>query len=311
MGAYRRGKVRQPRYRGAVIAACCLALVLTLSGTATGASRAKPAKTRVTIQTWPKGLFGYVSSPKAARCAAGRRVVVFDQRGRRPNPAKDRRIARVRAAGRPGAYQWSIKTARRGRFYARAVSKPRCRVANSRTVVAAVASVLGGGEGATYPPCSPYVSEGTTTICRFPRLHLNLVYRFGQPCSSWGDNEGRCDGYSIGGAFPWGGGDHGVSLFWKPGPYGRRAVTMVAYSPSTGDVGIAHLGGTLWGRDSPRFTIEDGFAADDRGYPNGEHFYTPDIPGQEAGEVGGPLHLDFINGHPGADAYIDGYLYLK
>ena len=36
---------------------------------------------------------------------------------------------------------------------------------------------------------------------------------------------------------------------------------------------------------------------------------TPDAQGTRAGEVGGPLHLDFRNGITGADVFIDGYFY--
>ena len=41
---------------------------------------------------------------------------------------------------------------------------------------------------------------------------------------------------------------------------------------------------------------------------------TPDLPGARAGEVGGPLNVNFVGGswdEGGAEIYIDGYLYLK
>jgi hypothetical protein len=63
--------------------------------------------------------------------------------------------------------------------------------------------------------------------------------------------------------------------------------------------------------NSANFTITDGIAANDLGYPNGDHFYTPNIPGQQAGEVGGPLYLDFQFHSGGSTVKIHGYLYLK
>lgn len=36
---------------------------------------------------------------------------------------------------------------------------------------------------------------------------------------------------------------------------------------------------------------------------------TPDLPGVDPGEEGGPLYLDFQGGKTGADVYIRGYLY--
>jgi hypothetical protein len=295
------------------IAVCCG--VFPMAETALAASRTKPTRTQVSIEAWPKGFFGYVSSPQAARCAAGRWVAVFAQRGRRPNRAKDRRVATVRSARKPGSYQWSTKTRKRGRFYARALSKQGCRVANSNTFSAPVSGVPGGGADAGYPPCSAYVSEGTTTICRFPEIHLELDQQAAFTPCRFGRGEGDCDGASNSGPFPWGNTPFGfgvrkVKFFWD---WGTKRVTFVAYE-GDGNTGIAHLGGTVPNSSSGDFTITDGFAADDRGYPNGDHFYTPNIPGQGAGEVGGPLFLNFVNGSGtdfGADVYIRGYLYLK
>ena len=287
-------------------------IVLAVAGTA--ARGAGPARAKVIIESWPKGLLGYLTSPKPARCAARRQLVVYEQRGPRPDPASDPRIARVRTAGKPGAYEWWIKTKRRGRFYAQVVDKQGCPIATSTTIRIHVGSGFAGG-GTSYPPCSPYVSEGPTTICHFELLHLVLENPSGAfKACVFGDANGSCKGVSRSGLYPWGAGAGGggtkVNIEWHGA--GARSVLFVAYYPDS-NVGIAHLSGTVPAANSPDFTVTEGFAANDSGYPNGNHFYTPDIPGQTSGEVGGPLHINFINGSFSSDAevYIDGYLYLK
>lgn len=92
---------------------------------------------------------------------------------------------------------------------------------------------------------------------------------------------------------------------------GDHKVQFVAFD---GGTGIAHLGGTMPGPGSADFSVEDGFATNESDYPNGDHFFTPDLPGAAAGEVGGPLKVNFVGGgwsEGGAELYIDGYLYLK
>jgi hypothetical protein len=217
----------------------------------------------------------------------------------------------VRAAGKHGAYQWSIKTQRRGRFYAQALDMEGCPIASSKTIAMHVSSVSGNG-GASYPPCSPYVSEGPTTICHFEQLHLSLDDT--RQCA-FGPSDGDCSGHAVAGLYPWGalgtglGTGRHVQFEWHWG----RKVLFVAYDPTLGNKGIAHLGGNVPGPKSPDFTVQDGFATNDSGYPNGDHFYTPDIPGQAAGEVGGPLQIKLIDSNSShyAQVYIEGYVYLK
>jgi hypothetical protein len=301
----------------AMLAVACTAL--TGIGTVATAS-AKPAKTKLTIDAWPEGLFGYVTSPKAEQCAAQRQVVIFEQQGPGRNPAKDKRIASARTGAEENSFQWSTQTARTGRFYAEAEKKPGCRAALSGTVRSLSVGGESGAEpgaakGAYYPPCSPYVSEGTIPVCRFDELHLDLDQEGPfNPCR-FGSPNGNCAGVADRGPFPWGTSAFGartkVQIFWT---CCRRNLTVVAYQPEGGSIGVAHLGGVIPSSSSSRFTIDDGFAQNDTGYPRGDHFYTPDLPGQAAGEPGGPLYLNFVNGsgtNLGADAYISGYLYLK
>jgi hypothetical protein len=288
----------------AVIAAAGLALVE--AGAAV--SRTGPAATRVTIGAWPKGLVGYVSSSRPARCAARRFVLVFRQRGGRRNPARDKRIARVRSAGSPGAYQWSVKTNARGRFYAKVAGRRGCRGAYSRTSVLAPARIGSGGPGADYPPCGPYISEGTSTICKFDQLQFDM--RRESAACDFGVIRHSCEAFGVTGPFPWG----------VAGPQGSHPAIRFSWQPSDSvrsirvDAGRSYLSGTVPSSSSPAFTIIDAYAEDDRGFPSGDHFFTPDIPGQAAGEVGGPLYLNYVSDegrdHRGT-VFIRGYLYLR
>ncbi len=285
---------------------------MVLPAVAAAAPRAKPARTGVTINTWPKGLFGYVKSPKSGSCAARRWVLVYRQRGRRQLPAKDKRIARVQALGSAATrtYQWSIRTAGQGRFYVRVAFKRGCATAASRSLALRPVGRRGGeGDSALYPACSPWISDsGGSVICHFAEMHFEV------DCSAFTASKLDCATTADSGPFPWGLNASAAKaegrLYWD---WGDHKVLYVAYTPRQGTTGTAHLGGTMPGPGSDRFTIEDGFAQNESGYPNGDHFYTPDIPGQAAGEVGGPLRFRFVGGgtRGRSDAYVDGYLYLK
>jgi hypothetical protein len=187
-----------------------------------------------------------------------------------------------------------------------------CRVASTNTIVASVG--LGSGTGASeasYPPCSPYVSETTSSICTF--YEMRLVLDRGD-CRVFGDSARTCTGQATSGPFPWGatlfGGNVNpwVEFSWDGAV--RRSVTFSANDPDVRNPGVGRLAGSVPSSSSPDFTVDDGFAQNDLGYPNGDHFFTPDIPGQSAGEVGGPLYLNYVNGGVG-EVYIHGYLYLK
>ena len=54
-----------------------------------------------------------------------------------------------------------------------------------------------------------------------------------------------------------------------------------------------------------------GMTSEGGGATVGDHFYTPDLPGQDAGELGGPLYFDFSTGTNRNNVTIEGYLYLK
>ncbi len=274
--------------------------------TAGTSARPGPAAfSRVKIAPWPHGVLGYVTSPHAGRCAAGRRVAVFKQRGKGHHPRRDRRIATARAHRNHGLYQWSARTREAGRLYAKARQRPGCRTAFSKSI--RFAPSTGGGDGGQdYPPCSPYVSEGTSTICEFKLLKFRTRF-----CPSFGSTEKSCGTFEGTGPYPWGSTPAGRSVDggfdWNWNNH-----TVIYFASRAGQSqGAAHLGGTMPGPGSADYTITDAFAQNDQGYPNGDHFYTPNVPGQPAGKVGGPLHLNFIGGVSNGDVEIYGYLYLK
>jgi hypothetical protein len=299
----------------AVIAAVAIA---GLIGAGPGAAKpTKAAKTGLTIRTWSQGLLGYVNSPDAERCAVNRRVVVFQQRGATRKPASDRRVAGDRSGDASASYQWSVETGRSGRFYARAVKKAGCAEAISGTIHAsAVAQAPGGAQRTSYPICGPYVSEGASEVCRFDQLHLHAEGTVSSPCR-FGNETGSCGGQPTAGLFPWGDTGNGerpsVSFVWSPSG-GRRSIRITVFRDGQGTLPAALLYGSVPSSGSPRLTIDEGYAQSEKGHPNGDRFYTPDLPGQAAGEPGGPLAINVQNGgslSPSAEVDISGYLYLK
>jgi hypothetical protein len=290
--------------RKVLFVTACIAVALTGILAATSGAKGSSAKTRVTVYKWPNGLFGYVKSPKH-RCASHRRVVVFEQRGQGQHPRRDDRLGSTKTQRSNGFQQWTLETSRSGRLYAKARRTRGCKASFSRILRNTPQSGGGGGgEDGSVPPCSPYVSEGVGNICKFNKLHLDSNI-----CPSFTKSSGSCVGYATG-LYPWDGGEAPKGEFsWDRA---ANRVLYVAYPDGdSSKPGMAHLGGTVPGPGSKEFTITDGFAQNEKGYPNGDHFYTPDLPGQAAGEEGGPLYLDFVNGKTGADIYIHGFLYLK
>lgn len=282
-----------------------------------GPAAAKPAHTKLTIQAWSEGLFGYVTSPDAERCATNRRIVVFQQQGATRRPASDKRVAGDRAGDAAASYQWSVETGRTGKFYARAAKKAGCADALSGSIRSRPTSQdPGGNQRTSYPICGPYVSEGPTEICRFDQLHLHVEGTISSPCR-FGNETGSCGGQPTAGLFPWGdtgnGERPGVSFVWSPSE-GRRSLRITVFRDGQGTLPAALLYGSVPNSGSPRLTIDEGYAQNEKGHPNGDHFYTPDLPGQAAGEPGGPLAINVQNGgsiSTSAEVDISGYLYLK
>jgi hypothetical protein len=289
-------------------AALCAAAVAVSASALAATSHRSTSHSRVSIRPWPLGVFGYVTSPASRQCGAHRRVVVFRARGKGRDPRRDKRIGVARARRNNGLYQWVERTGMVGRLYAKAPSRGGCAPALSK--VLRTAPGAGGGDtgGNDYPNCSPYVSEGTTSICKFGSRDDPLDF-FAPHCGSFTKSDDQCDAKPLGGLFPWAG---SANFGWHGA--GQREVYYFAYQPGISN-DSAHLHGSMGGPNTADYTIDDGFAQNDQGPGQGDHFYTPDVPGQKAGEVGGPLYLNyFTNEHePGLpyEVQIWGYLYLK
>jgi hypothetical protein len=114
----------------AVIVALCGALVFA------GIALAHAARTKVTIQAQQGGFFGYVHTRNSAaqRCEAGRKVILFKQKGSSRDPRQDKKIGTDIAQPNGPDSQWSVNTNKSGLFYAKAPRKPGCKAGYSPTV---------------------------------------------------------------------------------------------------------------------------------------------------------------------------------
>jgi hypothetical protein len=291
-----------------------VALTIALCGTLAGSAAAAPqggAKTGVTIHAGKTSVWGAVKSARDG-CAAGRKVVVFKRRGGAP----DRRIGSDRSAAGDAGHQWSVRRTGTGLFYARAAATKGCAAGRSETIGIALPSAApAAGERTDYPICGPYVSEGTTEVCRFDQLHLSLLPAGGPGCQYFAEASGSCGGGTTAGLFPWGetgfASRPGVAFVWSQAG-DRRSIRLTSFGEAS-SVGTATIYGTVPGSGSPRLSVEDAYARSSLPYPAGDHFYTPDLPGQAAGEPGGPLAINFQAGPQGVGGQVDiiGYLYLK
>jgi hypothetical protein len=279
---------------------------------------AKPASTKVSIRSYPGGVFGYVTSPAAATCSSDRKVVVYEQVGEKRDPQNDPRISVDLAEASESSFLWTVATGKSGEFYARAAPIKGCGEALSATVESQTLALEAAGANTNYPTCGPYVSEGTSEICNLGQLYLKLdAEGFLNRCG-FGSGSGNCAGSAFDAPYPWGARNSANSararVYWQQD--GKvRALTVVSFPGAYPEGnGSAHLGGTIPDSSSAEFTVKDGYAQNDTGYPNGDHFFTPNLPGQQPGEVGGPLKLNWENEsgtNLGAQVWITGYLYLK
>ena len=169
-----------------------------------------------------------------------------------------------------------------------------------------------------YPPCGPYVSEGTSEICHFEEVYLVLEEEGFLDACRFGSSNGHCDGEGKGAPFPWGKSYNGentrMRIVWRTDPSQRAVTIAFSWGRQSGRDEIAWLSGHVPGANSDRFTVTDAFAQHESDHDAGDHFYTPDLPGQGPGEVGGPLRFNFQNGSGtdlGAKLWVGGYLYLK
>jgi hypothetical protein len=295
---------RRDRFALAVgVTALALLAVLPQAAPAAGSER-----TRLTIEALPEGVFGAVDSPSRA-CAEGRRVAVFAQRGERRRPRADRRVATAKAKREGGVHRWYVRTRRGGELYARLSAKDGCRGDVTRSIsLDDEPGGPGGGVGASATPCGPYVSETSSRICRLDQIYATIerVCRFGN--SSAADS---CTGEALRGSFPWG--QTGTQQFQRISFRFNHRTHELEYSTGrTFTLGYSYLRGTIPSPASAAFHIDEALAVNDQGETSGDRFYTPDLPGQNPGEPGGPLYLNYRGfSNDAGEVYIHGYLYLR
>jgi len=291
-----------------------IALCAVLAGFP-GAAAAGPAAGKLTIEARPDGVSGSLASAAPSRCAANRQIVVFRKLGKGRDPGRDQRLGGTRSGGRTDGFDWSLRTGRSGWLYAVAAKVPGCAALLSGSVRShPIGQPAGSGERTDYPPCGPYTSESFSRICRFEKLSLVLREQsVGTPCRL-GNDSGECLGEVVAGLFPWStsGTSEGVTVkfTWLPGADGK-VIRIYVLGKARPDTIIASLSGSVPNAGSPRFSIAEGYAQNDKGFPFGDYFWTPDLPGQAAGEPGGPLGINFQSKGIGATVDITGYLYLR
>jgi hypothetical protein len=294
-----------------------LTLVVALAAAlAPAAASAAPAKGKITIDTWSKGLFGFVEGAKPNSCSAGRTVAVYKQVGLTQSPSADRKIGTSRAASTSsGGYQWSLRRAGNGTFYARAEAVPGCAALKSATVSRGGSGLVGDseeGENAN-TLCGPWSGPGWCRLAGNKPLQLETEH-----CTDFRKGSGDCDeGQPKGEAnYPFaaaGDNDLRGELQWHQ----EGDLRKVLYFTHTGhdNVGISHISGTLPNAGSDRFTVTDAYAQRSKVYGDGPHFETPVIAGVPRGEQGGPLGFNFESSSKilfgTEDIYIWGGLYRR
>lgn len=287
----------------AVLAAGLLLVSVPLALAAPGG---EGAGGKLTIKAWNDGAMGEIAGAGKA-CSAGRPVFVYAQRGVKPDPKADKRIGKAaarRTGGRPAGrgealpplYIWLAKAASAEKVYAEAGRREGCADLRSRTI--------------SLPPRDVPIRECPETqdqgqqgegFCHIS-LHLDasVCPGFSREISLY-----PCTG-KIFGNVPWqlvitdlAYGTYGDFRWIPTGPRGERRVvlqTMVTFAP------IAGLEGFMQGPQYAEFFVDRAWSV-----AKAASFVTPRSP-IRAGELGGPLYLDFRNGATGADVYVRGYL---
>ena len=112
--------------------ALAVAATLTLAGMA---SAGTAAVTTLTIKAQSGDFSGYIDSPRPLKCAKGRKVVLYKQKGAEQNLSVDKKVASDTADLSGDRYAWSTgNTGLSGKFYAHVNRTPDCKPASSRTV---------------------------------------------------------------------------------------------------------------------------------------------------------------------------------
>jgi hypothetical protein len=115
-----------------------IAAVVAISGLAfAGIASARDAATTVKIHKESDGWSGTVDSPKPNRCANGRVITVYKQKGDHQRPRHDKKVGSDTAQANNNEYQWSTGNSGNdpGKFYAHAKRIDGCKAGSSETKV--------------------------------------------------------------------------------------------------------------------------------------------------------------------------------
>jgi hypothetical protein len=102
-----------------------------------GIASARDAETTVKIHKESDGWSGTVDSSKPNRCANGRTIAVYKQKGNHQNPSHDKKVGSDTAQANNNEYQWSTGNSGNdpGKFYAYAKKIDGCKAGFSETKV--------------------------------------------------------------------------------------------------------------------------------------------------------------------------------
>jgi hypothetical protein len=247
--------------------------------------------TAVSISAWPGGLFGYVSTDQKGGHCGDATVNLMEQVGPTQDTSTDKKVATVTSSDSTTGDRWTVPSKKSGQFYASLKSGPGCGGGVSDTIASE-------GENDAVPSC-----PSTAPICSF-----QLSFDTNAPCPSFGASFGMCIGTSYGATTPW-----TQPVFSYPAAYATllwagSAVKTLSISATNLAV-VSAISGTVPVSHSPNFTVQTAFAA--KWSNPGIQFYTPDIPGVIAGQMGGPLWINFVNGRVGATVHLHGFLYRR
>jgi hypothetical protein len=295
--------------------AACLAGLAAL-GSAGAAPKPKAAGAKLTINSFPEGVFGYLSGAKAS-CLEGRKVVVYEQIGNQRDPGTDHQVGSDRTSLDEGRYRYSVPADDNGRYYAQAPATNGCAAAQTGSVRA---QGLGGSTAPSGTPvCSPFTPETPSELCTLQRggADWGISYDFpsaGIRACELSKSDYSCSGNG-GGPFAFGetsgGGRGSVTMSWHPRSDGWKAINVVVNGGN--GYGSSRMEARLPNPGSADLYVEKWTVPTDNG--GTAEFFTPNLPGQKAGEPGGPLYLNFEGGKGafglGAEVHIKGFLYVK
>ena len=139
----------------------------------------------------------------------------------------------------------------------------------------------------------------TEHICKLNTLHIESP--FAGYCPGFSSLWAKCAAITSAGPEPWCCWSEG-NIFWSH--YGGHL--LFDYTATDERKINVSLKGFLPGDSSADYTVTNTYVTG-----NKADWGSPGEPGKRAGEVGGPLYLNFVNGSFGVDVYIHGYLFKK